>query len=404
MSTTQNETLGKFKLRDEPHYVFDTEGFRNNICELTSAFRNQYDNFTIAYSFKTNYLRAACDTVLETGCYAEVVSPYEYQYAKELGFPNDRIVYNGVIPSYEKYRSACFGCHVNIDSVSDLRAIEAIAEKQGIKATVGVRLNLDSLIGSCSRFGIDVCSDDFSQVMKEISASRYVSFSGFHHHVHGKRNVRHWKQRAEILITLAKEYEAKYIDLGGGMWGKMPDSLFRQFKEQPNSYAEYAESIGGLFATEFPDKNVQLIIEPGIGLIGSAMDCVGHVTGIKTIQGRTYVQLDINGAYTAFDYSCDANGISKPFHILETGYGKRLNLSGACFVGTTCTEIDILVKDFSGRIAVGDTVVFENVGAYSLVTSRQFITPRPGVYDKSNGECLRKPEAFSDFFENYLDI
>ena len=62
----------------------------------------------------------------------------------------------------------------------------------------------------------------------------------------------------------------------------------------------------------------------------------------------------------------------------------------ADFVGTTCTEFDVLVRDFTGELSIGDSIVFEHVGAYTLVTSRQFITPRLGVYDLHTLECLRR--------------
>ena len=207
-----------------------------------------------------------------------------------------------------------------------------------------------------------------------------------------------------MLITLAKTYGIEYIDLGGGLWGKMPNSMLVQFSEKPNTYQEYGEQIGNLFVNAFPDSSVKLIVEPGIGLIGDVMMCVSHVISVKTVKGKQYVQLDIDGAATAFSYSCDESSIRKPFHILRTGDGKLIDLTKADFVGTTCTEFDVLVRDFTGKLSIGDSVVFEHVGAYTLVTSRQFITPRLGVYDLHTLECLRKPETSQDMFNGYMGI
>ncbi len=385
----------------EPHYLFDREAFGENIDELRAAFLSRYGNAAIAYSFKTNYLKAACETVREHGCFAEVVSPLEYEYARRLGFSDGDIVYNGVIPSDTKFNVLAAGGMVNIDSLAEYERMEELAHLGGTSINIGVRLNLD-VSWATSRFGIPPDGADFLNIMERISKDSLMSLGGFHSHAHGGRDVRCWVERTEALIDLAKRYGARYIDLGGGMWGKMPEELKAQFSNRPNTYHEYGDVIGGLFAREFPDEEVKLIIEPGIGLVGSAMECVSHVVDIKDIRGKQYIQLDINGASTAFDYNCDANGIRKPFHVIRAGGNHPITVTGADFVGTTCTEIDVLVRDYSGELAVGDTIVFENIGAYSLVTSRQFITPRLGVYDARTTECLRKPEGFEEMFGNYL--
>lgn len=402
MCITREGISVPFGSNGDPHYLFDKEGFAANVDGLKAAFEAWYKNFTLAYSFKTNYLRAACEAVRDHGCFAEVVSPDEHCYASALGFSDSQIVYNGVIPATERRLAVlAAGGIVNIDNLAEYERLEVLSHRFNTPISIGVRVNLNLPWGT-SRFGFAPEGDDFHTIMERIAKSSSVTLGGFHNHAHGGRSVQCWELRAKAMIELAKEYGAKYIDLGGGMWGKMPEELKAQFSSRPNTYQEYGEVIGGLFAGEFPDEEVKLIIEPGIGLVGSAMECVSHVVDIKEIRGKQYVQLDINGAATAFDYNCDANGIRKPFHIMRTGSGHPVTLAGADFVGTTCTEIDVLVRDYAGELAVGDTIVFENIGAYSLVTSRQFITPRLGVYDASTFECIHEPEGFSGMFGNYF--
>lgn len=121
----------------------------------------------------------------------------------------------------------------------------------------------------------------------------------------------------------------------------MPEELKAQFNNRPNTYQEYGETVG-LFVEAFPDESVRLIMEPGIGLVGNVMECISHVVAIKEIMGKQYVQLDIDGAATAFDFNCDANGIRKPLHIIRTEAGWLTELVNVALVGTTCTEIDVL--------------------------------------------------------------
>ena len=119
MRITRNETSAPYGSSGDPHYLFDREGFGQNIDELLEAFLPRYGNFALAYSFKTNYLKDACDAVNERGGLAEVVSPLEYSYAMHLGFPESRIVYNGVIPDDGKLAVLAGGGTVNIDSLAE---------------------------------------------------------------------------------------------------------------------------------------------------------------------------------------------------------------------------------------------------------------------------------------------
>jgi diaminopimelate decarboxylase len=75
------------------------------------------------------------------------------------------------------------------------------------------------------------------------------------------------------------------------------------------------------------------------------------------------------------------------------------------FVGYTCIESDYLYRGFSGKLAVGDYVVFSNVGSYSLVLKPPFILPNFAVveYDTRYGsiELVRENETFEDVFRTF---
>ena len=69
-----------------PLYVFDELGFLENAKKLESAMLALYPHYRIAYSFKTNYTPYICSTVKKHGAMAEVVSGFEYELAKRIGF------------------------------------------------------------------------------------------------------------------------------------------------------------------------------------------------------------------------------------------------------------------------------------------------------------------------------
>ena len=65
-------------------------------------------------------------------------------------------------------------------------------------------------------------------------------------------------------------------------------------------------------------------------------------------------------------------------------------------------QIDILRDSVSlPELSVGDLIVIDNVGAYCITQSMQFIQPRPAVVlldDKGKASVIRKRENWRDVF------
>jgi diaminopimelate decarboxylase len=72
-------------------------------------------------------------------------------------------------------------------------------------------------------------------------------------------------------------------------------------------------------------------------------------------------------------------------------------------VGFTCIEGDVLQKNYSGPLAIGDYIVISNCGSYSLVMKPPFILPNFPVLD-INGETvevIKRAETFDDLFHTF---
>ncbi|HEV8619517.1 MAG TPA: hypothetical protein VGQ79_00665, partial [Nitrospiraceae bacterium] len=74
-------------------------------------------------------------------------------------------------------------------------------------------------------------------------------------------------------------------------------------------------------------------------------------------------------------------------------------------VGYTCMEHDVLFAGFEGTLAVGDYVVFDNVGAYTNVLRPPFIRECPAMLGWSSKmgvfELLKRKQVFDDVFSTY---
>ena len=401
MATTTREILQELQSKGDAFYTFDRMELYRNVEEMFAAFEKRYRNFTLAYSFKTNYLADICKSVKKYDVMAEVVSPYEYVYAKKLGFSDKEIIFNGVTPDpCLKALAAGNGCLVNVDNYHELSRIVSAAEVMKRRIKVGLRVNFEITNGLNSRFGIDVNDgEELKKCVLLLNTNGYVRLAGLHCHIGSSRPAGYWLEKAAEMCVLAKKLGAGYIDLGGGMFGHMPDELARQFDGYVGSFDTYAELICRCMNKFFPDESCELILEPGTALVGNTMSMMAMVTGIKTVRGKTHVTVNCNSNHLGVI----ADMKELPFRIYHTEKSEgSVHVEHATVGGNTCLEYDYLLRDFTGTIAIGDCIEFLNVGAYSIGSSRQFIVPRPEVRDAKTMEVLRPAETEEDMFRTYL--
>mgnify|MGYP002761949276 CR=1 FL=1 len=392
------------KLRREygdAFYLLDSEQYRNNFIELRDTFRKIYPNFNIAYSYKTNYTPKFCKIVNELEGYAEVVSEMELEIAQRVGVKPDRIIWNGPIKNPQKLEEFLVtGGTDNIDSIEELAMVKTIAERHSDKMlNLGIRCNYEVGDGVVSRFGFDVESDDFRKVLEFVTMTKNVHFINFQCHF-AKRQIEYWPARAKGMMQLVDRLGIipERIDIGGGLFGKMADSLKAQFTNEIPGYQAYAEAAAAIFADYFADKDVkpELLIEPGSAVVGDCMKFVGTVKSIKSVRGKSFATVLGSQKNTSM------SGINPPMEVIAMG-GEQKEYENLDMVGFTCIEGDVLYHGYKGKLAHEDAIVISNCGSYSLVMKPPFILPNFPVLDISTGqtEVIKRGEVFDDLFHTF---
>ena len=383
----------------EAFYLLDSEKFKTNFLELKKTFTSIYPNFNIAYSYKTNYTPKLCKIVNELGGYAEVVSEMEAELAIRCGVDPSHIIWNGPIKNPKKLKEYLLkGVTVNIDSISEAEYIREIALKAERTLNVGIRCNYDVKDGVVSRFGFDIDSDEFSKCLNIVTKTINLHFVNFQCHF-AKRQVEYWPARAKGMIKLIDRIGVipERIDIGGGLFGKMEDSLKAQFSSVIPDYKDYAEAAATVFADYFKDRDEtpELIIEPGSAVVGDCMKFVGTVKTIKNVRGK--YMASVLGSQKNISMS----GVNPPMEVIHMSEGK--SYTGLDFVGFTCIEGDVLYKNYSGNLSVDDAIVISNCGSYSLVMKPPFILPNFPVLDicESEIEVIKRAETFEDIFHTF---
>lgn len=386
-----------------PYYIFYADDFINNYHELETSMKSVYENYKIAYSFKTNYTPAVCNLIKNLGGYAEVVSDMEYELALKVGFNPECIVYNG--PGKGDMLEYCLlnKGMLNIDNLRELKRVCDFAKLNIDKNfKVGIRVNFDIGNGLHSRFGLDVENGDFDYALTKIDEIDNLTVQGLHFHISRARGLDSWKNRIVGLLELVKKYKLdnlKYIDLGSGMYGKLDPELQEQFGLTP-TYVDYANVVAGEMSSFYENSinKPMLITEPGTTLVSKYFHVFMSVLDIKEIRNKYFALLD--GSFHNVGEIC---GLKKvPMRITTSKNSTSYN--NVDFVGYTCLEQDVIYSGYNGKLAIGDIVEICNVGGYSIVDKPPFIHPDIPIYMIKNNEitCIKKEQTLNDIFAPYV--
>jgi diaminopimelate decarboxylase len=385
---------------ETPYYIIDENELRSNVEKLRMALNTSWNNSLIAYSFKANALPWLLTYFMNSGLYAEVVSDDELQLALMLGYEKSKIVYNGPCKTRVTFLDAINnGCLVNIDSQRELLWLNDLDRSENKKYNVGIRVNFDlevrcpgeSVAGAeGSRFGFCYENGELKKAIDYIRHLDNVSLVGLHLHCSSKsRSVNIFRTISRIACEITESYalDLAYVDIGGGFYGGLID------KPQ---FTDYFEAISGELSKTFDKDNTVLIVEPGTSLVSSPFSYVTKVTDIKQTTANIFVVTD--GSRVHVDPLMKKTGYF--FDLINNQDSKGTVLEEQVITGFTCMEFDrLFVLEKYPKLSVGDRIIYQKVGAYTLCLSPLFIKNFPAVYVKNDDNCIlvRKPGTVKEY-------
>jgi diaminopimelate decarboxylase len=390
-------------------YLLEPGKFKKNLNQFLAAFQTYYPNCHIGYSYKTNYLPYLLAKAREQGAYAEVVSGMEYELARRIGNEGRNILFNGPLKTRaDLFRAFEDGALVNLDNESEVNIIEEyLSRSPQTRISIGIRCNF-SLDGDHSRFGFDVDDGSIENVFARL-ASKGCYVQGLHCHFTTKqRSMESYAARAEKLVRLAKklfrERPPRFLDVGGGYFGKLPNQLKALFPGHLPSYEEYGKAVGSVISREYPNAEPELVLEPGVAVVSDVMIFVARVISIKKIGGLN-IAIASGSRQNILPAGSRAN---LPVQVVSAP-GARSNFKTIDITGYTCMENDVLCSSFEGKLGPGDFLMYSNMGAYTIVFKPPFIAPAPPIIAAENGEyvTVRRRESLDDIlasFAEYKDV
>lgn len=371
-----------------PYYYIKETDLLYDVELLRKALEENWGNYIVSYSVKTNSLPWLLTYLKKQGFYAEVVSDAEYDISSRLGFADHEIVYNSPIKHRKVWEKVLLGGgYVNLDSSYELLWMEEMSKAYPEKEfSVGLRVNclLDSLLpgarttgGKRGRFGYCYENGVLKAAIERLQSLPNVKVAGLHMHTSTPtRSVENYGALAAMAVKIAKEYalELEFVDMGGGYFGGCDDMP---------SYPDYFRAICKELRGWFDPAKTKLIAEPGISLVSRATSYVTSVVDVKQVPEGSFVVTD--GSRVNLN---PMNGRHNYAHHMEYGDdGRRETAVSQWICGSTCMEHDKLFEVVEGKaLKPGDRIVYERTGGYTICLTPLFIHYFPAVWvEKPDG-------------------
>ena len=392
---------------DTPCYVFDEPELRANFDDFTAALRGAWSPLArVAYSVKTNHLPWILQVAREQGCMAEVVSGDEFDLALACGFSPADVIFNGPIKTRDWLDFALAGGSIiNLDSAGDV-VWACERARAGAQVSVGVRVNVDverfcpgeTVTGEAGgRFGFCRENGELDRVIDDLVAAG-VRVAGLHMHVTTRsRSQRVYEVLASQAAQVVREHglEPDFIDIGGGFYGGG--------KRNEGAYEAYAATIARELREAVDPARCALYVEPGGAVVCTPGRYAGKVVDRKDTNHGRFVTCELS----RINIDHEMKKTSYPLHLLSANGTHELTvcpdgsaaehpssarpaLDRQVLCGYTCMESDRLcVLEGAPELAVGDVVVIDFAGAYSMCfTPEMFIEYPPAVYARNaDGSC-----------------
>jgi len=353
-----------------PSYVYSTSTIRNRYELLASTLAPVPHR--IHYTLKANSNRAILRLVRSLGGGVDVVSGGELYRALRAGFSPTEIIFGGVGKTAHELEEALEAgvLLLNIESEAELRLIDEIARRRGLRAPVSIRVNPEITVDAAHqyirtgekghKFGVPF--DDAQRVAEEAARLRNVDLLGLDMHLGSQLSrVDPYRIGTERLTNLAKDLAVRgvaslrYLDIGGGL-GVRYDS------EEPPDLARFANSVLPLVE----ESGLQLIMEPGRFIVGNAGVLLTRVLYRKHSGGKEYVITDAGMTELLRPSHYGA------FHRIEA-IDARAERIKADVVGPVCESGDFLALDRELQaVQPGDLVAVFDVGAYGFVMASNY--------------------------------
>jgi len=358
----------------------------------------------ICYAVKANSNLGILNVFARLGAGFDIVSGGELARVLAAGGDPAKVVFSGVGKSREEMRAAlaagilCF----NVESASELEALNDVAGEQGRRAPISLRVNPNvdpkthpyiSTGLKTAKFGIPF--EDALALYRRARDLPHLEIHGIDCHIGSQLlDPAPAAEAAAKILGLVDALAAEgiilsHIDVGGGMG-------IRYRNEAAPTAIEYLAPLLSVLA----GRKEKLLFEPGRSLVGNAGLLLTRVEVLKHGEAKNFAVVDAAMNDLARPALYDAWHNIVP--VKKVGAGdtagetKRYEI-----VGPICESGDFLGHDRELALAEGDLLAILSAGAYGMAMSSNYNTrPRAAevLIDGVTTHLVRRREDVAQLF------
>ena len=363
--------------RAEPFcaYVYDLDALRQHILHMHDALPAGCELF---YAAKANPEAPILHSLYDHVDGFEAASGGELSWLREQ-VPGKPLIFGGPGKLQSELQQAVrLGVEVlHVESLTELRRIQAIALEENQTVSVLLRMNIAlkgvtgtrlMMGGKPTPFGLD--EQELPAALHEIAASSQIKFRGFHFHLMSHQldvdnhltmirmyldKVRDWCDRWSLEIDL--------INVGGGI------GINYLEPQHHFDWASFCQRLPDV--TQFSQsQGWTLRFECGRYIAATCGYYVMEVLDVKKNLGEWFA---IGRGGTHHFRTPAAQSHNHPFSVLRREHNAPwVNDQQVTLVGQLCTPKDVLARQQAiSALAPGDWLVFSLAGAYAWNISHQ---------------------------------
>ena len=387
---------------------FNTPCYVYSKAALNQAFKSFQagllgTNHLICFAVKANPNIAILNLFAKLGAGFDIVSGGELARVLAAGGDPQKIVFSGVGKTADEMRAAlnagifCF----NVESVSELKRLNEVANSMGKIAPVSLRVNpnVDAKTHPYISTGLKnnkfgVAFDEAISVYEQAAAMSNIAVHGVDCHIGSQiTELAPFIEALDLILGLVDTLEAKgihisHIDVGGGIGITYAD-------ETPPEFSTYAKAI----LAKLTNRNVKLLFEPGRALVGNAGVLLTKVEYLKTSAKNS-------GAKNFAIVDAAMNDLMRPalydaYHDIVAVKPHAGDSHTYEIVGPVCETGDFLGHDRNLHLQEGDLLAIKSAGAYGMSMSSNYNTRGRAVeimVDNDKAYVIRQREKVLDLF------
>lgn len=402
-----------------PFYLISQGQLRDNYRRLRQAFAS-VEGLETYYSVKSNFESIVLRTLAAEGCGAEISGTLDMELARRAGMQPSKVVFDGPCKPDADIRAAIeWGVRfINIESITEARAISRIAGEMGKTVRVGLRVDpvlakpyYDKVISTYKqKFGLPI--DQAEAAVVEIAKMPGLDFRGIMTHIGSQiffpgRYLSAMEKIFDLVGRLERRgIHIEEVNMGGGYPAQSMRNLrlsrrfvLAQLMEKMGRIEKQTASIDD-FGKAISEKYHQLVkstglhprlaLEPGRCLCADAQTVIGTIRIVKN--DWVFTDISINDVPENLFFS--------EWRFVVPGEKPGTKAKAYNVAGPTLATQDVLyfMREVPGA-AEGKAVAILDAGAYSVARANQFTRARSAVYAinlQGDIEMVRRPETVED--------